>query len=95
MYIDTKKFKDYGKLSRQNMNELDTGARVEVDSGKGILWTLRYGRLRKRGRDSMGSALGKRQTGVAYRMLCNGNKISWKTIDIHAEARILYSLIMK
>ncbi|MCL1842423.1 MAG: cysteine--tRNA ligase [Defluviitaleaceae bacterium] len=34
VYYDVTKFKDYGKLSRKNINELEAGARVEVETGK-------------------------------------------------------------
>ena len=34
VYFEVKKFKDYGKLSRQKLDELRAGARVEVDESK-------------------------------------------------------------
>ena len=34
VYFDTQKFKDYGKLSRQNLAELNLGSRIEVNEDK-------------------------------------------------------------
>ena len=34
VYLDTKKFEGYGKLSKQNQDELEAGARIEVNSQK-------------------------------------------------------------
>ncbi|MEG2587995.1 MAG: class I tRNA ligase family protein, partial [Cetobacterium sp.] len=34
VYFDTKKFEGYGKLSRQNQDELEAGARIEVNDQK-------------------------------------------------------------
>ncbi len=34
VYYDTRKFKDYGKLSRQNIDDLELGARIEVGEKK-------------------------------------------------------------
>ncbi|HVI40561.1 MAG TPA: cysteine--tRNA ligase [Anaerovoracaceae bacterium] len=34
VYYSTRKFKDYGKLSRQNIEDLESGARIEVEEKK-------------------------------------------------------------
>ena len=34
VYFDAKKFEDYGKLSHQNLDDLESGARVDVDERK-------------------------------------------------------------
>lgn len=34
VYFDTKKYKEYGKLSRKNIDDLESGSRVEVDIEK-------------------------------------------------------------
>jgi len=34
VYFDTKAFKDYGKLSRKNIDELEAGARIEINKEK-------------------------------------------------------------
>ncbi|MBE6031594.1 MAG: cysteine--tRNA ligase [Firmicutes bacterium] len=34
VYYDTRKFKDYGKLSRQNIDDLELGARIEIGEKK-------------------------------------------------------------
>jgi len=46
VYFDTRKFKEYGKLSHQSLEDLEHGARVEVDEESVILWTLLCGRLK-------------------------------------------------
>ena len=34
VYYDTAKFDDYGKLSKQNLEDLEAGARIEINEGK-------------------------------------------------------------
>lgn len=34
VYYSTRKFKEYGKLSKQNIEDLESGARIEVDETK-------------------------------------------------------------
>ena len=70
VYYDTKKFPEYGKLSRKNLDELIAGAseRVTIDDAKKnptdfVLWKP------KRGRTQLDIPLGRGQTRLAYRML--------------------------
>ena len=45
VYYSVKKFSAYGQLSGKNLEELQAGARIEVDTrGNKILWTLLYGK---------------------------------------------------
>lgn len=44
VYFSTKKFKDYGKLSGQDLEQLQAGARISIDERKKIQWILRYGK---------------------------------------------------
>lgn len=46
VYFSTKKFEGYGKLSGQNIEDLQSGARISVDERKKIQWTLLYGKLK-------------------------------------------------
>lgn len=48
VYFSTKKFKEYGKLSGQNLDDLQAGARISVDERKKILWILRCGKVKSR-----------------------------------------------
>ena len=59
VYFDTKKFEGYGKLSKQNQDELEAGARIEVNIQKDIQWTLFYGSLKKKVNQD-GIALGEK-----------------------------------
>ena len=43
VYFEVKKFKDYGKLSNKNLEELIAGSRVEISENKKILKILFYG----------------------------------------------------
>ena len=59
VYFDTKKFEGYGKLSKQKQDELEAGARIEVNDQKRhpmdfVLWKS------KRGRTRMEKSMGRR-----------------------------------
>ena len=71
VYFDTQKFEGYGKLSGQNLEELEAGARINVGKTKRIRW-LRALEGAEAGGACLGQPLGSGQTGLAYRMLGNG-----------------------
>ena len=48
VYFDTKKFEGYGKLSKQNQDELEAGARIEVNDQKKHPMDFVYGSLKKK-----------------------------------------------
>ncbi|EQF85253.1 tRNA synthetases class I (C) catalytic domain protein [Clostridioides difficile 342] len=48
VYFDTNKFEGYGKLSGQKQEDLEAGARIEVNDQKRHLWTLFFGRQKKK-----------------------------------------------
>ena len=48
VYFSVSSFKDYGKLSNKNPNDLKAGARVEISKYKKSLWTLFFGSLQKK-----------------------------------------------
>ncbi|KHF28944.1 Cysteine--tRNA ligase [Anoxybacillus sp. BCO1] len=50
VYYRTRRFPDYGKLSHQSIDELKSGARIEVGEKKRILLILRYGKQQKKER---------------------------------------------
>lgn len=58
VYFSTKKFNSYGKLSGQNLEELQLGARINVDERKKILWTSLYGKAKSR-ENLLGKVLGE------------------------------------
>ena len=48
VYFSVNSFKDYGKLSNKNLDELKSGSRVEISDLKKIQWILFYGNPPKR-----------------------------------------------
>ena len=46
VYFSPSKFKEYGKLSHQPLEDLEAGARINVEELKKSLWTLHFGRAR-------------------------------------------------
>ena len=65
MFFRTSNFADYGKLSHQNMDELQFGIRIGVDDRKENDRTLYSGRLRSQEK-LIGKALGEQaaQAGI-------------------------------
>src|SRR5215471_7802082 len=62
VFYPVERFKGYGKLSRKKIDELESGARVEVDERKKSPWILRCGN-----RASRGNRVGKARGGQADR----------------------------
>ena len=83
VYFDTKKFEGYGKLSKQNQDELEAGARIEVNSQKDIQWTLFYG-SQKEGEPGWNSPWGEGRPGWHIECSVMSNRYLGETIDIHA-----------
>jgi len=48
VYFSARKFTEYGKLSHQSLEDLELGARIDVDERKKTPWILRCGRLKSR-----------------------------------------------
>lgn len=71
VYYSTRKFKDYGKLSHKNLDDLRSGERSLLVSGedeKKIHWISCSGN-RKRRRASMGVSMERGTSGMAHRVL--------------------------
>ncbi|MEJ5351475.1 MAG: cysteine--tRNA ligase [Melioribacteraceae bacterium] len=84
VYYDITKFKDYGKLSGKNLEELEAGARVEVNESKRnpldfVLW-----KKAKEGEPSWDSPWGKGRPGWHIECSAMSCKHLGNTIDIHA-----------
>ena len=84
VYYDTVKFKEYGKLSWQNMDELNAGARVLVEEKKKnpadfVLW-----KGKKEGEPFWKSPWGDGRPGWHIECSAMSMKLLGKTIDIHA-----------
>jgi cysteinyl-tRNA synthetase len=83
VYFDTSKFKDYGKLSKQNLKALQEGARVQADQNKNnkndfVLW-----KLAKPGEPSWASPWGKGRPGWHIECSCMSSKELGQPFDIH------------
>ena len=84
VYFDTKKFEGYGKLSKQNQDDLEAGARIEVNSQKRhpmdfVLW-----KAKKEGEPGWNSPWGEGRPGWHIECSVMSNRYLGETIDIHA-----------
>ncbi len=84
VYFDTKKFEGYGKLSRQNQEDLEAGARIEVNDKKKnpmdfVLW-----KSKKEGEPGWQSPWGEGRPGWHIECSVMSNRYLGETIDIHA-----------
>lgn len=84
VYFDTSKFSDYGKLSKQNLEELEAGARVDVEEGKRnpmdfVLW-----KSQKPGEPAWESPWGLGRPGWHIECSAMSMKYLGETIDIHS-----------
>ena len=84
VYFDTKKFKDYGKLSGIKQEELEAGARIEVNDQKRhpmdfVLW-----KAKKEGEPGWASPWGEGRPGLHIECSVMSNRYLGETIDIHA-----------
>nr|WP_317334088.1 cysteine--tRNA ligase [uncultured Romboutsia sp.] len=84
VYFDTKKFEGYGKLSKQNQDELEAGARIEVNDQKRhpmdfVLW-----KSKKEGEPGWNSPWGEGRPGWHIECSVMSNRYLGETIDIHA-----------
>jgi len=84
VYYETSKFKDYGKLSHKNLDELQAGARIEVNDEKRnpmdfVLW-----KSQKPKEPGWDSPWGKGRPGWHIECSVMSTKYLGKTLDIHA-----------
>ncbi|MFU0824327.1 cysteine--tRNA ligase [Clostridium sp.] len=84
VYFSTKKFKEYGKLSGQNLDDLQAGARISVDERKKDPMDFAVWKSEKPGEPSWNSPWGKGRPGWHIECSCMAHKILGDTIDIHA-----------
>lgn len=83
VYFDTKKFEGYGKLSKQNQDELEAGARIEVNDQKRhpmdfVLW-----KSKKEGEPGWNSPWGEGRPGWHIECSVMSNRYLGESIDIH------------
>ena len=84
VYFSTKKFSDYGKLSGQNLEDLQAGARISVDERKKDPMDFAIWKAEKPGEPSWDCPWGKGRPGWHIECSCMAKKILGETIDIHA-----------
>jgi cysteinyl-tRNA synthetase len=84
VYFSTEKFNDYGKLSHQNLDDLDLGSRIDIEEKKKnpmdfVLW-----KSYKPGEPYWESPWGKGRPGWHIECSAMANKYLGETIDIHS-----------
>lgn len=84
VYFDTNKFEDYGKLSGQKQEDLEAGARIEVNDQKRhpmdfVLW-----KAKKEGEPGWDSPWGEGRPGWHIECSVMSKRYLGETIDIHA-----------
>ena len=84
VYYRTLKFKDYGKLSHQNLEELQAGARIEVNDVKENPMDFALWKAAKPGEPAWESPWGMGRPGWHIECSAMSNRYLGKTIDIHA-----------
>jgi len=89
VYYDVSKFKDYGKLSHQNMDELKAGARIAVDEKKRSPMDFALWKTAKPGELSFESPWGRGRPGWHIECSAMSMKYIGETVDVHGGARDL------
>ena len=84
VYFDTKKFKDYGKLSHQNLDDLEKGARIDIDERKRDPMDFALWKAQKPGEPAWDSPWGKGRPGWHIECSAMANRYLGETIDIHS-----------
>ena len=84
VYFNTKKFNEYGKLSGQNLEDLQAGARISVDERKKDPMDFAVWKKQKVGEPAWESPWGMGRPGWHIECSCMAHKLLGETIDIHA-----------
>lgn len=84
VYFRVKKFKEYGKLSHQPLENLEAGARIEVGSDKEDPMDFAVWKSQKEGEPAWESPWGMGRPGWHIECSAMANKYLGKTIDIHS-----------
>lgn len=84
VYFDTRKFDQYGKLSKQPLEDLEAGARIDVDEGKKHPADFALWKKKKEGEPFWPSAWGDGRPGWHIECSAMVNKYLGETIDIHS-----------
>lgn len=84
VYFSTKKFEGYGKLSGQNIEDLQSGSRISVDERKKDPMDFAIWKAQKPGEPAWNSPWGMGRPGWHIECSCMAKKLLGETIDIHA-----------
>ena len=84
VYFSTEKFKDYGKLSHQPLEDLEAGARIMVGEVKREPMDFAVWKAAKPGEPAWDSPWGKGRPGWHIECSAMARKHLGKTIDLHA-----------
>ncbi|MFT8314822.1 MAG: cysteine--tRNA ligase [Clostridium sp.] len=84
VYFSTEKFENYGKLSGQNLEELESGVRINVDERKKDPMDFAIWKKQKDGEPAWESPWGPGRPGWHIECSCMAHKLLGDTIDIHA-----------
>lgn len=84
VYFDTKNYADYGKLSKQSIDDLVSGARVEVNEAKKNSVDFALWKKHKPGEPFWESPWGQGRPGWHIECSVMSTKFLGETIDIHA-----------
>ncbi|MGL5149208.1 MAG: cysteine--tRNA ligase [Clostridium sp.] len=84
VYFSTKKFEQYGKLSGQNIDDLQAGARINVDERKNDPMDFAIWKAQKPGEPAWECPWGMGRPGWHIECSCMAKKLLGETIDIHA-----------
>ncbi len=84
VYYSTKKFKDYGKLSHQPLEDLESGARIDINADKQDPMDFALWKKQKPGEPAWESPWGMGRPGWHIECSAMANTYLGKTIDIHS-----------
>ncbi len=89
VYFSTKKFREYGKLSHQPLEDLEAGARIDVDDKKRDPMDFAVWKKKKEGEPAWESPWGEGRPGWHIECSAMANKYLAPTIDIHSGGKDL------
>lgn len=84
VYFDTEKFEGYGKLSGQNLDDLEAGARINISENKRNPMDFALWKAQKPGEPAWESPWGKGRPGWHIECSAMAGKYLGETIDIHS-----------
>lgn len=84
VYFSTKSFEEYGKLSHQGIEDLEAGARIDVDERKRDPMDFALWKAKKPGEPSWKSPWGEGRPGWHIECSAMANRYLGETIDIHS-----------